>query len=172
MWCSYQCVWNIGQLSYQWLAITRFKYNDWIMERSQTSKFCTHNLCSLWVISILFGINSTRTYYSSSQHSKSLAVFAENLKAQLDPIFQYRMNLCMERGASNWLSALPLKYYSFQLHKSAFHDAIHLRYGWVISDISSTCTCRQSFSVEHALSCPRGGFPLVVTMKYMSSLPL
>ena len=34
------------------------------------------------------------------------------------------------KGASTWLSALPLFEYGFVLHKAAFHDAIVLCYGW------------------------------------------
>ena len=97
----------------------------------------------------------------TSEHLQSLANFATDLKTQLDPIFQHSLNLSMEKGASNWLSALPIKSYSFHLHKSAFRDAIHLRYGWNIPDKPSTCTCGQPFSIEHTLSCAKGGFPSI-----------
>ena len=36
-----------------------------------------------------------------------------------------------------------------------------LRYGWTPSQIPSKCDCGNSFSVEHALSCARGGFPSI-----------
>ena len=36
-----------------------------------------------------------------------------------------------------------------------------LRYGWVPSHIPSHCVCGKSFTVQHALSCPRGGFPSI-----------
>ena len=97
----------------------------------------------------------------TSEHLQSLANFATDLKTQLDPISQHSLNLSMEKGTSNWLSALPLKSHSFHLHKSAFRDAVHLRYGWTIPDTPSTCTCRQPFSMEHTLSCPKGGFPSI-----------
>ena len=97
----------------------------------------------------------------TSEHLQSLANFATDLKTQLDPISQHSLNLSMEKGASNWLSALPIKSYSFHLHKSAFRDAIHLRYGWNIPDKPSTCTCGQPFSIEHTLSCAKGGFPSI-----------
>ena len=35
-----------------------------------------------------------------------------------------------EKGASSWLTALPLEEYGFSLHKSAFRDAVALRYNW------------------------------------------
>ena len=33
-----------------------------------------------------------------------------------------------EKGASSWLSALPIREHGFSLHKGAFIDAICLRY--------------------------------------------
>ena len=71
------------------------------------------------------------------------------------------MDLAQERGASSWLTILSLEESGLTLHKGAFRDAIALRYGWQPALIPSTCACGTSFSVEHALSCPMGGFPIV-----------
>ena len=62
------------------------------------------------------------------------------------------------KGASTWLTVLPLTVHGFTLHKSAFHDALVLRYGWTPSRLPSKCECGNSFNVEHALSCAMGGF--------------
>lgn len=70
-------------------------------------------------------------------------------------------DLASERGASSWLTALPLKEYGFDLHKSAFRDAIHLRYGWKPQNLPTTCTCGAHFDIKHALSCPTGGFNII-----------
>ena len=51
--------------------------------------------------------------------------------------------------------------HGFALHKGAFHDALALRYGWIPSEMPSMCTCGSKFSVEHALSCAKGGFPSI-----------
>ena len=67
--------------------------------------------------------------------------------------------LAQEKGASNWLSCLPLKSHNFVLHKTAFRDAIALRYHWLPSACPTSCACGHSFTIEHALSCPKGGFP-------------
>ena len=67
--------------------------------------------------------------------------------------------LAQEKGASNWLSCLPLKSHNFVLHKTAFRDAIALRYHWLPSACPTFCACGHSFTIEHALSCPKGGFP-------------
>jgi len=45
------------------------------------------------------------------------------------------------------------------LHKSAFLDALALHYGWLPLRAPSLCACGSSFSVEHTLSCPKGGLP-------------
>ena len=42
---------------------------------------------------------------------------------------QLAMDLALEKGASSWLTALPLEEHGFALHKPAFRDAMALRYG-------------------------------------------
>ena len=41
-----------------------------------------------------------------------------------------RMEVASEKGASTWLTVLPLKFHGFALHKGAFHAALWLQYGW------------------------------------------
>jgi hypothetical protein len=40
------------------------------------------------------------------------------------------IELSQEKGASLWLTALPLVKHGFVLYKSDFHDAISIRYNW------------------------------------------
>ena len=70
-----------------------------------------------------------------------------------------RKTMCHEIGSS--ISTLPLVDFGLALHKGAFRDALCLRYGWQPSGISTSCCCGSPFSVDHALSCPRGGFPTI-----------
>ena len=87
---------------------------------------------------------------------------ASNLRPQLANSTQRSMDLAQEKGASNWLTLyILMRMASPFIHKGAFHDAIAIRYGWLPSNIPSTCTCGKSFAVEHALSCPLGGFPSI-----------
>ena len=74
---------------------------------------------------------------------------------------QRSLSLAAERGASTWLSALPLATHGFHLSKSAFRDAIHLRYGWTPPNLPSLCACGRIFDPNHALSCPTGGLPTI-----------
>ena len=63
-----------------------------------------------------------------------------------------------EKGASAWLNTIPIEEHGFTLHKGAFRDAIALRYGWRPNGLPSICACGKANGVDHALSCPRGGF--------------
>ena len=81
------------------------------------------------------------------------------LRVELDHASQVSLDLAMTRGALAWLSALPLTEYGFTLHKAAFHDAIALHYGWPLHRTPFHCACGTVFSVDHALSCPKGGLP-------------
>ena len=40
------------------------------------------------------------------------------------------IELASEKGASSWLSTLPIEEHRSRLSKTAFWDAIHMRYGW------------------------------------------
>ena len=90
----------------------------------------------------------------SSSHKATLLDGASNtLKTSVE--------LASEKGASNWLTVLPLQEHNFTLHKTAFHDAVALRYGWDPVRLPQYCACGTKFSVEHAFICPKGGFPSI-----------
>ena len=84
---------------------------------------------------------------------------ADSLLSELSSEQQYAMELAQERGASNWLTSLPIHEHGFSLHKGAFRDALALRYGWLPTGTPVECSCGKPFSVEHSLSCSMGGFP-------------
>ena len=86
---------------------------------------------------------------------------ATQLRAMLPSNLQLAMDLCQEKGASSWLTGLPIEEYGFTLHKTAFRDASALRYGWLPANAPTSCACGAAFSAEHALSCPKGGFPSI-----------
>ena len=70
--------------------------------------------------------------------------------------------LASEKGVSTWLLLCPsLHMASIYLYKATFRDAICLRYGWTPQQLLSHCTCGARFSISHALSCPKGGFPII-----------
>ena len=71
---------------------------------------------------------------------------------------QYVFEFIKEKGASSWLSVLPLKEMNFTLNKRAFRDAITLRHGWEFNDIPTVCVCRDLFDADHAMICMREGY--------------
>ena len=94
---------------------------------------------------------------------------ASELRTRLPACLQRAVDLAQERGASSWLTALPIQEFGFTLHKSAFRDAIALRYGWSPLNTPSHCSCGSQFSVQHALSCSKGGFPPLSPSAHMPS---
>ena len=63
------------------------------------------------------------------------------------------------KGASSWLTVLPLDEHGFSLHKGDFRDAVCLRYGWPLLHLPTECVCGTSLTVDHAFTCPHGGYP-------------
>ena len=66
-----------------------------------------------------------------------------------------------EKGASNWISTLPLEDQGFTLNKGEFRDAIAIRYNKPLRNLPSKCPCGQQFNLNHALNCKRGGLVII-----------
>ena len=62
------------------------------------------------------------------------------------------------RGASTWITTLPLQEHGFVLNKQEWWDAMAMRYGFELEGVPPTCGCGKTNSIEHSLSCARGGF--------------
>ena len=95
---------------------------------------------------------------------QSQSVLCNELFTKLPASLQRSMEV------ATWLSMLPIQEHGFALHKGAFTDAFCLRYGWQPNLLPSTCVRGKTFSVEHALNCPCGGYPSIRQMSYGSSL--
>ena len=65
----------------------------------------------------------------------------EEVKAMLPDKTQRAVDLACEKGASIWLTVIPLKDIDFDLNKREFRDAVRLRYDWPIPDNPSVCVC-------------------------------
>ena len=61
---------------------------------------------------------------------------------------QRKLLLAGDRGASNWLTALPIKDCGLALHKRDFNDVLCLRYGWQPADLPKSCALGTIFPVE------------------------
>ena len=66
-----------------------------------------------------------------------------------------------EKGASNWISTLPLEDQGFTLNKGEFRDALAIRYNKPLRNLPSKCPCGQQFNLNHALNCKRGGLVII-----------
>ena len=84
---------------------------------------------------------------------------AFTVTSALSSSLKHAVDLAQERGASTWLTSLPLEEFGFSLHKGAFRDALALRYGCLPSNTPTNCACETHFTVEHSLLSQRW-FPL------------
>ena len=87
-----------------------------------------------------------------SLHSASFSAFRPELNNTL-------LDHATIKGASTWLSTLPLSECGFALNKAAFHDAIALRYGCPLCRAPTHCAYSTVFSVDHALLYLKGCLP-------------
>ena len=89
-------------------------------------------------------------------HEKALVV-EENLNPQT------KRAVCQakQKGASNWLTVLPIEQHGFTLTKNEFRDAIQLRYNKDLKGMPSKCPCGQKYDVTHAMNCKKGGFVIM-----------
>ena len=71
---------------------------------------------------------------------------------------QLMLELASEKGASSWLTALPIKEFGYLLNKQQFTDALCLRYNLTLKDCPKVCACGADNSVSHALICKLGGY--------------
>ena len=71
------------------------------------------------------------------------------------------IDLASEKGASSWLTSLPLAKYGFVLNKQMFHDAICLRYNFALKLVARTCVCGEDYTINHCLTCKKGGYVIL-----------
>ncbi|XP_063678508.1 early endosome antigen 1-like [Bolinopsis microptera] len=140
------------------------------MERGQGAKFTgvenidndtTEALATNRIESTIFSCKATKhlkeailkqvdNYTEDWKHSRTQEL-------ESTPLAKFMFQLAAEKGASAWLTALPLKEYGYLMNKQQFSDAIALRYNLNLEDSPKTCTCGQKYSANHALICKLGG---------------
>ena len=80
------------------------------------------------------------------------------IKILLDETAKRYFELASEKGASSWLTALPLKKFGYILNQQEFRDALCLRYGSHIQGLPSKCACGSANNLNHVLICKKGGY--------------
>ena len=74
---------------------------------------------------------------------------------------QERNLLCRETRNGVWLSTILHRLNGTELSQEELCDNLRLKYGLMPQDIPANCDgCGKKFSIEHALSCPKGGLVL------------
>ena len=84
-----------------------------------------------------------------------------SLKPNLPPSLERSRQANEEKGASAWVTALPLTRHGLALHKGSFRDALCLRYGWPLPYMPEKCVCDAPFNANHALVCKFGGYTTI-----------
>eukprot|EP00117_Sycon_ciliatum_P027087 scpid42792/ scgid5532/ len=79
------------------------------------------------------------------------------ISADLSDHEQRSLEASCDRGASSWLSCLPIAAHGFSLDRRSFQDALAARYGWPVLGIPDTCLCGVPFTTDHAMIC----FPII-----------
>ena len=87
----------------------------------------------------------------------------EMIVSSLSERAQKSVEQASEKGASSWLSILPLEDQGFTLNKGEFRDALAIRYNTELRGLPTKCPCGQPFNINHAMNCKRGG---LVTIRH------
>ena len=131
--------------------------NSRLVTKSLTENVINQNAYSL------VNVNEIRKIKDKIKLEKleKVTILANDIKLLLNKDKKRILECISERGASSWLISLPLNKYDFSLSKQEFRDALYLRYGITPPKLPVTCICGASNNVNHALSCPNGGFIII-----------
>ena len=86
------------------------------------------------------------------------SLLLEQLRNRMDDLQKRLNDLASEKGASSWLTILPIKDEGYLLNKQLFWDLIRIRYGLQLAKLPAKCECGCVFDLHHALSCKKGEF--------------
>ena len=82
----------------------------------------------------------------------------DRIGESLSPDLLQAVQQTRDKGASSWLNAIPIEEHGLPLNKQEFRDSLCLRYNLLLPNLPSYCACGEIFTVNHALSCKKGGF--------------
>ena len=94
---------------------------------------------------------------------------AAKIGDQLPSTMKKAVDLAQEKGASSaWLTVLPIEEHGFTLHKSAFRDALALRYRWRPHEINAECLHLRETERHQScpISCARVGYVITRHNEY------
>ena len=80
---------------------------------------------------------------------------ADEVHQHLPEQMQHARLVASEKGASSWLTALPIADHGFALPKGAFRDALCLRYGWPVTCVTRPIRARNGCLADRSEIGPR-----------------
>ena len=93
-----------------------------------------------------------------TQKAARYSTIKESLRDEISATDYMMLELASEKGASMWLTSLPVKELGFRLNKQQFTDALCLRYNLPLHDVPKLCACGAPYSISHCLTCKNGGY--------------
>ena len=100
---------------------------------------------------------ATKSSITRHRHTRNDEL-KKNILSIMSESGKLTMELASEKGASSWLTALPVQQFRYLLNKQQFTDAVCLRYNLTLKDCPKVCACGHDNSVNHALVCKLGGY--------------
>ena len=100
-----------------------------------------------------YSVIHTLQQNARNEKNEVLQAKRDVIKNSLPPKTRRSMELATEKGASNWLTVIPIKEMDYNLNKGEFRDAVKLRFEWEIADKPSVCVCGDTFNIDHAMIC-------------------
>ena len=135
----------------------------------ETSVAVTHELADLILAQDMDLSKLDQTKVKDAKNEMKLKqekMYAKESKAlclQLDERTKKLIEGAKQKGASSWLSSLPMKKLGYTLNKQEFRDSVSLRYGWQLEDVPDYCGCGDPNDFDHIFTCKKGGY---VTMRH------
>ena len=100
---------------------------------------------------------SARTAIKQQLNHKQKQVLDE-IRSKMSIEQKLANDISQLKGSSSCLKSLPLAQEGYDLNKREFFDAIAIRCRWNLKRLPSTCPCSKPFTLDHAVSCLKGGF--------------
>ena len=129
------------------------------------SKFITEDLSSA-----VLGQHETFQVNKNQQTEKSSIIRRtkndihhqkiEEIRSKMTSAESRNLDLLSEKGASSWLTCLPLQALNFTLNRQEWYDALSARYNLPLTgeQLPTNCVCGEENSIDHSISCKIGGF--------------
>jgi hypothetical protein len=102
-------------------------------------------------------ISEARSQLTNLRKGEESVIFGE-IRQTMDPLKERAFTKMVESKSSSWLTVLPLAEHHFDLSPTEFRDGLSMRYRRPLKNLPSSCDgCGETFSIDHALNCKKGG---------------